>query len=87
MYKLFKFILSVIYYSSFKSIDATDEAHLLNYLLNSYDPAARPVLFPHKSLVVKLSLSLIQIQGLDEKRQILTSNLWIEQVISKEARH
>ena len=76
-----------------------DEQRLIANLLGMYDTAARPVFNASKAVVIKFSLSLIQILDMvilndilwlfnvkiihfkDERNQILTSNVWIEQVI------
>ncbi len=63
------------------SPDWPDEQRLIVELLKSYDPAARPVFNASKSVPITFSLSLIQISDMDEKNQILTANVWLEQVI------
>lgn len=57
-----------------------DEQHLIARLLRNYDPAARPVYNASKPVVIKFSFSLIQICDMDERNQILTTNVWLEQV-------
>ncbi len=59
-----------------------DEQRLITRLLNNYDTAARPVFNASKSVPITFSLSLIQILDMDERNQILTANVWLEQVIS-----
>ncbi len=64
------------------SLDPTfpDEQRLIYELLAAYDTAARPVFNASKNVIIDLSLSLIQISDMDERNQILTANVWIEQV-------
>ena len=57
-----------------------DEQRLIYELLAAYDTAARPVFNASKNVIIDLSLSLIQISDMDERNQILTANVWIEQV-------
>ncbi len=83
--------------------DWPDEQKILHQLLREYDTAARPVFNASIPVVVKFSLSFIQLSDMvkfqlfesnlpelflylyrsfkDEKNQVLTSNIWIEQVI------
>lgn len=57
-----------------------DEQRLIHELLSSYDTAARPVFNASKSVLITMSLSLVQISDMDERNQIFTSIVWIEQV-------
>ncbi|XP_023333751.1 acetylcholine receptor subunit alpha-type acr-16 [Eurytemora carolleeae] len=53
------------------------ERRLLSEKLVSYNPLERPVFNESQSLDLHLNLSLQQIVDLDEKNQILTSNIWL----------
>ena len=59
-----------------------DEQRLIHELLSSYDTAARPVFNASKSVLITMALSLVQISDMDERNQIFTSIVWIEQVSS-----
>ena len=58
-----------------------DEQRLLEFLLDNYDPAARPVFNASESVEVKFGFSLVQLYDMDERNQILTTNVWLEQVL------
>nr|XP_032528401.1 neuronal acetylcholine receptor subunit alpha-7 isoform X4 [Danaus plexippus plexippus] len=53
------------------------EKRLLNALLNSYNTLERPVANESEPLEVKFGLTLQQIIDVDEKNQILTTNVWL----------
>lgn len=53
------------------------ERHLINQLLENYNPLERPVLKESDRLNVNFSVTLQQIIDVDEKNQILISNLWL----------
>jgi hypothetical protein len=55
------------------------EQRLYRKLLNSYDPAVRPVVNHSSTLEVILRVKLYQILELSEKDQTLTTNMWMEQ--------
>lgn len=56
-----------------------DEQLLIAKLLRNYDPAARPVYNASKPVVVSFGFLLVQICDMDERNQILTTNVWLEQ--------
>ena len=58
-----------------------DEQNLIMRLLRNYDPAARPVFNATRPVVIKFGFALIQICDMDERNQIFTTNVWLEQVI------
>jgi hypothetical protein len=66
------------FYDSFISIP--DEQSLIVRLLRNYDPAARPVFNATRPVVIKFGFALIQICDMDERNQIFTTNVWLEQV-------
>ena len=65
----------------FNILSIPDEQKLIMRLLNNYDPASRPVYNASKTVTINFGLSLIQLNDIDEKNQILTINVWLEQVI------
>ncbi|KAM8876743.1 neuronal acetylcholine receptor subunit alpha-7-like [Synchiropus picturatus] len=54
-----------------------DENRLIRELMRNYNPLVRPVSNYSEPLTIKLGLNLIQILDLDEKKQILTTNAWL----------
>ena len=56
------------------------EQKLIMQLLRNYDPDSRPVFNSSRSITVRFGLSLIHINDIDEKNQILTINAWLEEV-------
>ena len=57
----------------------SDEKRLIKKLLNSYETVGvvgRPVLNQSETIHVNYGLALIQILDLDEKNQVLTTNVW-----------
>ncbi|ESN92595.1 hypothetical protein HELRODRAFT_131728, partial [Helobdella robusta] len=61
--------------SSSSSISSllSDEEYLLKYLFEDYNPSARPVMRSNQVVEVNLRFSLLQIQELNVRNQILTS--------------
>ncbi|XP_032227220.2 neuronal acetylcholine receptor subunit beta-3-like [Nematostella vectensis] len=55
------------------------EPALLNYLFQNYSKDARPVLNVDDPVQLKLGIMLRQVIDLDEREQILTTNVWIRQ--------
>nr|XP_045612629.1 neuronal acetylcholine receptor subunit alpha-7-like isoform X2 [Procambarus clarkii] len=53
------------------------ERRLLNDLLRDYNKLERPTANESSAIVVKLGLTLQQIINVDEKNQILTTNVWL----------
>jgi len=57
----------------------SDEKRLIKYLLRNYEKVGvvgRPVLNQSQTIHVNYGLALIQILDLDEKNQVLTTNVW-----------
>jgi len=57
----------------------SDEKRLIKHLLNNYETVGvvgRPVLNQSQTIRVNYGLALIQILDLDEKNQVLTTNVW-----------
>ena len=55
-----------------------DETRLINKLLSGYQAYSRPVPNPSSPLLLNLTMTLKQIIDLDERNQLLTTNLWLE---------
>ncbi|XP_022538743.2 cholinergic receptor, nicotinic, alpha 11 [Astyanax mexicanus] len=59
------------------SVQGPHQRALLKNLLKDYNPMERPVANDSQPLTVVLSLSLVQIMDVDEKNQVLTTNIWL----------
>ncbi|XP_052796737.1 acetylcholine receptor subunit alpha-type acr-16-like isoform X3 [Mya arenaria] len=59
--------------------EMTQEQQLLYHLMRGYDRASRPVFEASKPVVINIGLSLTQVLDIDEKNQILTINVWLDQ--------
>uniref|UniRef100_A0A1I8IBP1 Neur_chan_LBD domain-containing protein n=1 Tax=Macrostomum lignano TaxID=282301 RepID=A0A1I8IBP1_9PLAT len=57
----------------------TDEQRILSALMSNYLPSTPPTMNRSKPIVVEVSFRLNQIIDLDERNQILTTNVFIEQ--------
>ncbi|CAB1441212.1 unnamed protein product [Pleuronectes platessa] len=55
-----------------------NQRRLIKELLTSYNRLERPVLNDSHTLTVSLGLSLMQIIDVDEKNQVLTTNIWLQ---------
>ncbi|ELU04270.1 hypothetical protein CAPTEDRAFT_194559 [Capitella teleta] len=56
---------------------ADEEYELIEQLMTSYDRNVRPSARPTDSLIVQMGVALMQIIDLDERNQILQTNLWL----------
>jgi len=56
-------------------LNLPDEQVLITDLLKNYDPAARPVYNASMPVVVRFNFALFQIIDMDERNQILTTNV------------
>lgn len=56
-------------------LNLPDEQVLITDLLTGYDPAARPVFNASMPVVVRFNFAFIQIIDMDERNQILTTNV------------
>uniref|UniRef100_A0A3B3SXQ5 Neuronal acetylcholine receptor subunit alpha-7 n=1 Tax=Paramormyrops kingsleyae TaxID=1676925 RepID=A0A3B3SXQ5_9TELE len=54
------------------------QRYLLKELLKDYNPMERPVANDTLPITVNLSMILIQIMDVDEKNQVLTTNMWLQ---------
>ncbi|NP_001267772.1 acetylcholine receptor subunit alpha-type acr-16-like precursor [Aplysia californica] len=57
----------------------TDEQRLFRKLLLGYDKNTRPVFNASDPVTIFLGITLTQIFDLDEKNQVLTTNVWLDQ--------
>jgi len=59
------------------SLQGQYERRILDTLLKGYNPLERPVSNESDALQVSFGLTLMQIIDVDEKNQILTTNIWL----------
>ncbi|XP_060560851.1 neuronal acetylcholine receptor subunit beta-3-like, partial [Ruditapes philippinarum] len=65
--------------SRFRTIsNISSEQRLMTDLLWKYENSVRPIYNSSKAVAVGLGLTLTQILDLDEKNQVLTTNVWME---------
>lgn len=70
------------YWNKFNDVsrdEMTEEQRLLYFLLRTYDKSSRPVIKASTPVVIRLGITLTQILDVDEKNQILTTNIWLDQ--------
>lgn len=73
-------LVTMDYQSCHAQINRTKiEQTLIEVLFKNYDSEGRPVLNLSTPVVVKFGLAYSNLQSLDEKNQVLTSNVWIRQ--------
>ena len=64
---------------SLKSFECSlNEKTLVRKLLRDYEPLARPVNDSQKPVTLSIIVTLRQIVDLDERNQILKTNIWLE---------
>ncbi|KAK0051337.1 nicotinic acetylcholine receptor subunit type D [Biomphalaria pfeifferi] len=63
----------------FSAKGLTDEQRLFYKLFEGYDPNTRPVYNASDAVRVLIGITLTQIFDLDEKNQVLTTNVWLDQ--------
>eukprot|EP00090_Calanus_glacialis_P013356 TRINITY_DN21999_c0_g1_i1.p1 TRINITY_DN21999_c0_g1~~TRINITY_DN21999_c0_g1_i1.p1 ORF type:complete len:548 (-),score=90.05 TRINITY_DN21999_c0_g1_i1:452-2095(-) len=81
------FILALMYHRHDARYDSLpvkepkmqEESRLLNYLMANYDREVRPVYNASKAVVVRVGITLTQIFDMDEKNQVMTTNIWLDQ--------
>ncbi|CAH8523072.1 unnamed protein product [Schistosoma bovis] len=56
------------------------EQQVYRYIMNNYEPSVRPLKNISEKLTVKIRIRLQQISGLDERNQVLTTILFLEQI-------
>uniref|UniRef100_A0A3Q0SLC7 Neuronal acetylcholine receptor subunit alpha-7 n=1 Tax=Amphilophus citrinellus TaxID=61819 RepID=A0A3Q0SLC7_AMPCI len=75
----FQRVLSVqVSLFSVVSHQGPSQRRLYRDLMNGYNPLERPVQNDSQSLTVSFGLSLMQIMDVDEKNQVLTTNIWLQ---------
>ncbi|XP_034536900.1 neuronal acetylcholine receptor subunit beta-4 isoform X2 [Notolabrus celidotus] len=74
---LLAYLLSLLHSSS----GADSEERLMNWLLgkNRYNPLIRPAVNRSARVTVKLQVSLAQLISVNEREQIMTTNVWLTQ--------
>jgi len=55
------------------------ESRLLHYLLTNYNRQVRPLLDWSGNITVSVGITLTQIFDMDEKNQVMTTNVWLDQ--------
>ncbi|KAA0724725.1 Neuronal acetylcholine receptor subunit alpha-7 [Triplophysa tibetana] len=60
------------------SLQGEHQRRLYKDLMRNYNPLERPVYNDSHSLTVNFSFSLMQIMDVDEKNQVLTTNIWLQ---------
>ncbi|XP_063880210.1 neuronal acetylcholine receptor subunit alpha-10-like [Scylla paramamosain] len=60
-------------------LEMNDEKRLLDSLMTGYDRNVRPVRNASNPIVIQLGITLTQIFDMDEKNQVLTTNVWLDQ--------
>lgn len=55
------------------------EKRLMDSLLRHYDASVRPVKNSSEPVIIRLGITLTQIFDLDEKNQVLTTIVWLDQ--------
>ncbi|KPP70355.1 hypothetical protein Z043_110822, partial [Scleropages formosus] len=60
------------------SLQGPHQRYLLKELLKDYNRMERPVANDSLPITVKFSMILVQIMDVDEKNQILTTNMWLQ---------
>ena len=58
----------------------TDEQRLYTVLMHNYDSNTRPVFNASSPVNVTIGITLTQIFDVDEKNQVITTNIWLDQV-------
>ncbi|WKX88903.1 hypothetical protein Q1695_008496 [Nippostrongylus brasiliensis] len=57
----------------------TDEQRLLYHLMRDYEKAVRPVRNASHTVTVRLGMTMTNIFDMDERNQVLTINVWLDQ--------
>ncbi|KAL3867163.1 hypothetical protein ACJMK2_044385 [Sinanodonta woodiana] len=56
-----------------------DEQRLLRYIIKSYERSVRPVRNASTPVRIRMGLTMTQIFDMDEKNQVLVTNVWLDQ--------
>lgn len=59
--------------------EPTDEQRLFNYLMLNYDHHTRPVYNAAHPVNVSIGITLTQIFDVDERNQVISTNIWLDQ--------
>ncbi|CAM4961520.1 unnamed protein product [Rotaria socialis] len=59
--------------------ETSDEQRLFYKIMTGYEKAVRPLKKSSQAVVVKLGITLTQILDIDERNQIMTTNIWLDQ--------
>ncbi|KAM9366746.1 neuronal acetylcholine receptor subunit alpha-7-like [Symphorus nematophorus] len=60
------------------SLQGPNQRRLYKDLMTNYNPLERPVSNDSENVTVHFSLTLMQIMDVDEKNQVLTTNMWLQ---------
>lgn len=58
----------------------TDEELVARHIFDGYDPCARPVINGSHVLKMDFNMDLINLANMDEVKQVLETNVWMEMV-------
>uniref|UniRef100_A0A803J3Z9 Cholinergic receptor, nicotinic alpha 7 n=1 Tax=Xenopus tropicalis TaxID=8364 RepID=A0A803J3Z9_XENTR len=71
-------IIAVCFMNAKVSLQGEYQRKLYKELMKNYNPLERPVLNDSHPLTVYFGMSLMQIMDVDEKNQVLTTNIWLQ---------
>ncbi|XP_010781546.1 acetylcholine receptor subunit alpha-type acr-7-like [Notothenia coriiceps] len=74
----FLLFLAVSAFTVKVSLQGAEQHRLYHDLMSNYNPLVRPVGNDSESLTVHFGLTLRQIMDVDEKNQVLTTNIWLQ---------
>ncbi|KAI4788630.1 hypothetical protein KUCAC02_002061 [Chaenocephalus aceratus] len=74
----FLLFLAVSAFTVQVSLQGAEQHRLYHDLMSNYNPLVRPVGNDSQSLTVHFGLTLRQIMDVDEKNQVLTTNIWLQ---------
>ncbi|CAF1101015.1 unnamed protein product, partial [Brachionus calyciflorus] len=75
---LLKYCIYVYFSICLSLVKANEDAkRLLDDLFSTYNPVVRPVADPSQTIRLSIGLKLSQIADIDEKNQIMTTNVWL----------
>lgn len=77
------FIIFLIYHLKSDCLAGHNEKRLLNDLLDDYNHLERPVANESDPIQISFGLTLMQIIDVDEKNQMLITNIWLKLVSLK----
>ncbi|KAM6973120.1 neuronal acetylcholine receptor subunit alpha-7 [Aplochiton taeniatus] len=75
IFPLYVWVVSCLFHVS---LQGQHQRRLYKDLMKNYNPLERPVHNDSHSLTVHFSFSLMQIMDVDEKNQVLTTNIWLQ---------